>query len=174
MVGRMDNLHDLFEHDLQDIYDAENKLVDALQTLASEAREPRLRDAFRMHLEETRGHVQRLGNVFDIWGREPSRGEGCKGIDGLLEEKRSLDRKGKLEEPVRDIFNAGAAIKTERYEISAYEGLIGLARSLQLEDAAQLLQKNLDEEQAALQKVKTILEGPLMGNVGKPPQRATR
>lgn len=172
----MDNLHDLFEHELQDIYDAEHKLVGALQTLASEARDETLREAFRTHLEETRGHVQRLENVFDIWGREPSRGEGCKGVAGLLEEKRALDQKGKLGEPVRDIFNAGAAIKTERYEISAYEGLIGLARSLQIEDAAQLLQKNLDEEQAALQKVKTILEGTLLGNVGKAEarQRAAR
>ncbi len=172
----MDNLHDLFEHELKDIYDAENKLVAALQTLESEAGDEKLREAFRAHLQETRGHVQRLENVFDIWGREPSRGEGCKGIDGLLEEKRSLDRKGDLGEPVRDIFNAGAAVKTERYEISAYEGLIGLARSLQLEDVVQLLQKNLDEEVAALEKVKGILDTRLMGEVQtrQQPRRATR
>jgi ferritin-like metal-binding protein YciE len=171
----MDNLHDLFEHELQDVYDAEIKLVQALQTLASEARDDELREAFRAHLQETRGHVQRLENVFDIWGREPSRGEGCKGIDGIIEEKRALDRKGKLGEPVRDIFNAGAAIKSERYEISAYESLIGLARALQLDDVVDLLQKNLGEEEAALEKVQDVLEGTLMGGIAtQGPMRTTR
>lgn len=160
----MDNLHDLFEHELKDMYDAETRLVDALRKQAAEANDPEIADAFQTHMEETQGQIERLEQVFEIWGREPSRGEGCAGIMGLLEEHKNFTREDPAP-PILDVFNLTAAAKVERYEITAYEGLIRLADAMGLEEAVELLEQNLEEEELTLEIVQDLMEeeGRLVG-----------
>lgn len=159
MFEKMQGISDLFEHELKDIYDVEQKLLDALQKLASETRDPAVKAAFESHRRETQEQVKRIERVFAMLQKEPDRGEGCAGIDGLLEEKKSFGRKSPTAE-ILAIFNLAAAAKTERYEISAYESLIQLARGLQLDDAAALFEQNLSEENAALAKVTGFQQEP--------------
>ena len=148
------NLSELFEHELRDIYYAEQKLVEALGQLASESIQPQVRQAFESHRMETQHHVQRLEQVFQLLGRQPQ-AQTCQGIEGLIKEKQAFGK----EQPsaaILQVFNLGAAAKTERYEITAYEGLIQEAQQLGLTQAVPLLQQNLQEEQAALQKVQAL------------------
>lgn len=146
------NIHDLFEHELKDIYDAESKLVEALKKQAAETTDPALRAAFQAHQKQTEVQKQRVEQVFEIWGKEPNRGEGCDGIDGLLEEHKSFkDHEPRPE--ILDVFNITAAQKVERYEITAYESLIRIADKLGLDDAVELLSKNLEEEEDTLDKL---------------------
>lgn len=151
------NLHDLFEHELKDIYDAESKLVDALKKQAAESTDPQVRAGFQAHQKETEAQKQRLEKVFEIWGKEPSRGEGCDGIDGLLEEHKSFKDHSPRPE-ILDIFNLCAAQKVERYEITAYESLIRIADQVGLDDAVELLSANLQEEEATLEKLTALLD----------------
>lgn len=153
----MDNLHDLFEHELKDMYDAESRLVEALRKQAAESSDPDIAEAFKTHLEETRGQIGRLEQVFEIWGQEPSRGAGCAGVMGLLEEHKEFTREDPAPE-ILDVFNLTAAAKVERYEITAYESLIRLADAMGLEDAVELLEQNLEEEEATLDTVQDLME----------------
>lgn len=151
------NVHDLFEHELKDIYDAESKLVDALKKQAAESTDPQVRAGFQAHQKETEVQKQRLEKVFEIWGKEADRGEGCDGIDGLLEEHKSFKQHSPRPE-ILDVFNLTAAQKVERYEITAYEGLIRLATQMGLDDAIEHLEANLQEEEATLEKVTALLD----------------
>lgn len=108
-------------------------------------------------MEETRGQLERLEQVFEIWGKEPSRGAGCAGIMGLLEERKSFTREDPAPE-ILDVFNLSAAAKVERYEITGYESLIRLADAMGLEDAIELLEENLEEEEATLEIVQDLME----------------
>ena len=150
----MSDLTDLFKHELTDIYSGEHLLLEALQALEHESTAPGLAEAFAAHREQTTRHIKRLEDVAAMLGEDIEE-ERCPGIEGLLEEKRLFAR----ERPVQDIlnvFNIGAGQKSERYEITHYEGLIGLAHKLGLGDAMALLQQNLDEEEAALEKLKSL------------------
>jgi len=170
MARRLDNLNDLFEHELKDIYDAENRLKDALRVQASESTAPEIKAAFSAHQKETEGQIRRLERVFEAFGKEPNRGRGCAGIQGLLEEHKEF----KGEDPSReilDVFNLGAAQKVERYEITAYSGLIDLAIHLGLDDAVELLEANLAEEEAALEKVIELAETVEVYSKVSPPAR---
>lgn len=171
MSEKIQSINTLFEHELQDIYDAEKKLIDALAKLARESTDPEVQEAFQAHREETQVHAERLEEVFRMLDREASRGEGCAGITGLLQEKTDFSKHAPSRE-ILQVFNLGAAMKTERYEITAYEGLIKLAGSLDLNEAVDLLQQTLDEEEAALEKLQGFAEEvPVVeGETGK--QRA--
>lgn len=165
------NLHDLFEHELKDIYDAESKLVDALRKQAAECTDPTIRAGFQAHQKETEVQKQRLEKVFDIWGKEPDRGEGCDGIDGLLEEHKSFKDHSPRPE-ILDLFNLVAAQKVERYEITAYESLIRIAEQLGLEGAIEHLNANLQEEEKTLEKVTALLDDDAV--VTKVPKKAAQ
>ncbi|HVL49177.1 MAG TPA: DUF892 family protein [Candidatus Thermoplasmatota archaeon] len=157
MAEKISSPAELFAHELKDIYDAEHKLVEALGTLAKETKDREAKEAFESHREETQNQIGRLDQIFEMIGKEPSRGEGCEGIDGLLEEKRSFGRKNPAP-PVLEMFNLSAAAKTERYEITAYESLIRLARNLGHEEAVDLLEETLEEEETALETVNGLAE----------------
>lgn len=157
MPRRLDNLNDLFEHELKDIYDAENRLKEALRVQANESTAPEIKAAFLAHQKETESQIRRLERVFEAFGKEPNRGQGCAGIQGLLEEHKEF----KAADPSReilDVFNLSAAQKVERYEITAYSGLIDLAIHLGLDEAVEPLEQNLAEEEATLEKVIELAE----------------
>jgi len=151
------DLNELFEHELKDIYFAEQKLVAALQELAGESTEPEIKKAFAEHQKETVNHVRRLERVFRSFG-EPPEAEVCQGIEGLLREKKSFSKE-KPTPQILDYYNLGAGAKTERYEITAYESLVAMARKLKMTQAVELLRENLLEEQAALRKLKALARG---------------
>jgi ferritin-like metal-binding protein YciE len=152
----MNTFEDLFEHGLEDIYYAEGQLLDVLEELAEQTEHEQIATAFREHREETERHVKRLEEVFEMIGELPEEEE-CEGINGLIKE-----HEGFLEEdPSQDVldhFNLGAAEKSEHYEIAAYGNLAHLANQLGMDEAAQLLGKNLEEEQAMLGHLETLTE----------------
>jgi ferritin-like metal-binding protein YciE len=151
----MQTAHELFVHELQDMLDAEQKLVEALGKQAEESSRPDLQKAFQSHQAQTEKQVERLHQVFESIGEEAEEVE-CKGIKGLIEEHDSFKEEEDPAEDIMDIFNVGAAEKVESYEICAYESLINLAGLMGHTKAARLLNQNLKEEQQTLKKMQAF------------------
>ena len=153
----LDSLQSLFLDELKDVYHAEKQLVRALPRLAKAASDPQLQKAFTDHLKETQGQVQRLERVFRELGQTP-RAKKCEGMAGLIEEgKNILEEDG--EPAVIDAALIAAAQRVEHYEIAAYGCLRTYAQLLGLSTAEQLLQENLEEEEAADEKLNALAEG---------------
>src|ERR1700754_2732046 len=130
-------LHDAFIDELRDAYDAEKQLLKALPKLAKSASNEELRDAFTSHLEETRGHVEKLEQVFASI-EEKVRGKHCDGIAGIIEEGKSVMEED-FDDATMDACLIASGQRAEHYEMAAYETLIAWARVLGLSDAADLL-----------------------------------
>jgi ferritin-like metal-binding protein YciE len=160
-----DTLHDAFLDELRDTYDAEKQLTKALPKLAKTATSAELRDAFESHLEETRGHVDRLDQVFQSLGEKP-RGKHCEGIAGIIEEGKSI-MEGDFDEVTMDACLIAAAQRAEHYEMAAYGTLVAWARSMGHDQAADLLEETLEEEKAADQKLSSIAEGGINQEAGE-------
>ena len=150
----MQTIEELFEHELKDIYSAEHSLLDALEQMASESSDREIKKGFTQHRKETQGQIKRLEKIFKSLGQKPE-AETCPGIEGLIKEKKAFMREQPSEE-LLEFYNIGAGQKAERYEITAYESLIDMADKLGMTDAVELLEQNLQEEEAALNKLKTI------------------
>jgi ferritin-like metal-binding protein YciE len=146
-----------WEHELHDIYDAENKLTNALEKMAKDASDETLSQAFAHHRQVTQQQIQRLERVFELVERAPRR-EPCAGINGLIEEYREFTKEEDPSPEVRDVFATGAALKVESYEISAYKSMIGLAKQLGLTEATSLLEQSLREENEAALEVEQMSE----------------
>ncbi len=155
----MTALNELFVEQLKDLYDAENRITEALPKLVKAADSRELSQAFEDHLEETRGHVSRLEEVFSIVGQEPAR-KACKGIQGILKEgEEALDKPGG---PARDALLIAGAQRVEHYEIAGYGTARAWADELGLDDAVDLLDETLDEESAADEKLTKIAAGGIL------------
>ena len=142
---------DLFLHELGDIYDAEQRIAQILPQLASESADPQAQQDYQTHLKETQQQIQNLEQVFQVLGAQPQR-ETCAAIQGLKTEHDTFVK----ENPSPDIltmFDLGAAAKTEHYEIASYTGLVEKCNLMGQQQCAQLLQQNLQQEQAMLQRV---------------------
>ena len=147
-------MDDLFVHQLQDIYYAENQLVKTLPRMAEKARDPFLKQGFLTHLEETKGHVNRLQQVFKMHGAEV-KSVACPAIDGIIEEADEVT--GEVEDSdVLDAALISAAQAVEHYEITRYGALVAWAKQLGRNDCASVLQKTLDEEKAADSKLNSL------------------
>jgi len=150
----MESIEELFEHELKDILGGEQALVDALEQMAEETSDREIKKAYLQHRKETQGHIKRIEKIFRSLGQKPE-AESCPGIEGLIKEKKVFMREKPTEE-LLEFFNVGAAQKVERYEITSYESLIDMADKLGLSAAVELLEENLQEEEAALNKLKAI------------------
>ena len=149
-------MNDLFVHQLQDIYYAEKQLVKALPKMAEKATDKQLKQGFLTHLDETKTHVQRLEQVFQMHGAEVKAVD-CPAIDGIIEE--ADDIAGEVEDKkVLDAALIAAAQAVEHYEMTRYGTLIAWAKQLGRNDCASMLQKNLDEEKAADKKLTALAE----------------
>jgi len=148
--------HELFVHGLNDMMDAERQLIDALEELAGDSSRADLKKAFEQHRRETEGQIQRLEQCFELLGEETEETE-CHGIRGLIAEKKAFSEEDPSEDLI-DVFNVGAAIKAESYEICEYESLIEMAREMKHTKVAQLLGQNLKEEKATLKKMEAFSE----------------
>ena len=145
---------ELFLHELGDILYVEEKLAqEVLPKLINEVQHDEFRTALENHLEETRGHIENVEQVFSTLGESP-KAEECIGFEGLKQEKEELT--GKVSEMLVDAVNAGAAARTEHYEIAAYSGLIEKARALGEQDVVNLLDENLKQEKEALRQVESV------------------
>ena len=152
-------MNDLFLHQLQDIYYAENQLVKALPKMAGKATDPQLKQGFLTHLEETKTHVQRLEQVFQMHGSQ-AKAVDCPAIDGIIEEADEVA--GEVaDKAVLDAALINAAQAAEHYEIARYGSLIAWAKQLGRNDCAAVLQKTLDEEKATDQKLTSLAEGKI-------------
>ena len=150
-------LHDAFIDELHDTYDAEKQLTKALPKLAKAATSTDLRKAFESHLQETKGHIERLEQVFGSLD-EKVRGKHCEGIAGIIEEGKSIMEED-FDESTMDACLIAAGQRTEHYEMAAYGTLVAWAQAMGHDEAASLLQQNLDEEKATDKKLSSIAEG---------------
>jgi len=156
-MAQSGTLHDAFIEELRDTYDAEKQLIKALPKLAKAAASDDLRAAFETHLEETRGHVERLEQVFESLEEKP-RGKHCEGIAGIIEEGKSIMEE-EFDEATMDACLIAAGQRAEHYEMAAYGTLIAWAQSMGHTEATNLLQGILDEEKAADKKLSSLAEG---------------
>jgi len=150
-------LHDAFLDELKDSYDAEKQLTKALPKMAKAASTPRLRAAFETHLKETEGHIKRLEQVFASLN-ERAKGKHCDGVAGIIEEGKSVMAED-FDETTMDACLIAAGQRAEHYEMAAYGTLVAWANAMGHGQAAQLLQRNLDEEKAADEKLTALAEG---------------
>jgi ferritin-like metal-binding protein YciE len=148
------NSRDLFLHELGDILYVEEKLAnEVLPKLIDEVEDTEFKKGLEKHLRQTRGHVQKVNRVFKQLGEE-AKTEQCIGFDGLKHEHEELA--GESSEALVDLVAAGAAARTEHYEIAAYEGLRRMAKSLGEDKAVDLLDEILKQEKEALREVDKI------------------
>ena len=162
----MQSAKELFTHELTDMLDAEQKLVEALGELAEDhSEEPQLQKGFAAHQAQTEKQVERIQQIFEQLEEQPESTE-CKGLKGLLEERNTFKEE---EDPAKDIlavFDVGAAIKVESYEINAYESLIRLAEQLDMNKAVKLLRQNLKEEEQTRTKLQGMMRKLKPDNLG--------
>jgi len=155
MADKPNKLEDLFLGELKDIYDAEKQIVKALPKLAKIASNPELRDGIEEHLEQTKGHVARIEQVFDRLG-EKHQGRKCVGIQGILTEGNATVSEIESGTAAQDAALIYSAQKVEHYEIATYGALCSWANLLGRDDVAALLHQNLAEEQAANEKLSQL------------------
>jgi len=153
---KMQNLEDLLFDQVRDIYDAEKQLVKALPKMAQAASTPELKQAFEQHLQQTKGQVSRLEEVFKHLNHA-AKGKTCKAMEGLVEEgEEIIDAKADPE--VRDAGLIAAAQKVEHYEIAGYGTLCTWAEQLQLGEVKRLLAETLAEEKQTDQLLTQLAE----------------
>jgi ferritin-like metal-binding protein YciE len=144
-------LKELYIDELKDIFSAESQLVKALPKMAKAATSDDLRSGFEAHLEQTRGHVQRLEQIFKALGEKPT-GKKCKGMEGLIAEGTEMMGED-FDDDTMDAGLISAAQRVEHYEIAAYGTVRTYAELLGEDKAAQLLGQTLEEEKETDQKL---------------------
>jgi ferritin-like metal-binding protein YciE len=157
---KLDSLEDVFVHQLNDLYSAEDQLVEALPKMAEAAANGQLKQAFEHHLQETRDHRDRIQEIFGQLGKRRN-GEECKAMKGLVEEgEEVVETSG--DSAAKDAALIAAAQRVEHYEIAAYGTARTLAGELGHDDAKDLLDQTLDEESNADKLLTKIATGGLM------------
>jgi Mn-containing catalase len=159
-------IQEVLTDQLKDLLHAENQLVKALPKMAKAAHEEQLKTAFQDHLEQTKGHVERLKQAFEMLD-EKARAKPCKGMQGLVEEGSETITEGKEMDPTdADLALIAAAQRVEHYEIAAYGTAATLAEKLNRRDVARLLTETLEEEKEADQLLTQITQ-PLLESVSE-------
>ena len=152
----LNSFDDLFMEQLEDLYDAEQRLAKALPKMTEAAHSSSLKTAFQTHLRETEGHVSRLEQVFKLLGKTPQ-SKTCEAMKGLVAEgSEAISAKG--DPHVKDAALIAAAQRVEHYEIAGYGIGPHLRPASGQDDVAPLLQQTLDEEGAADKKLTTLAE----------------
>ncbi|MES2220188.1 MAG: ferritin-like domain-containing protein [Acidobacteriota bacterium] len=153
---KVESIEDLFLDELKDLYSAEKQITKALPKLVKAASTRELSAAFDSHLQETKGHVERLEEIFEKLGKRGT-GKTCEGMKGVLEEGSEVIQE--IEKgPVRDAGLIAAAQRVEHYEIAGYGSVRSFAELLGKSDIVELLEETLEEEKAADEKLTKISE----------------
>jgi|HubBroStandDraft_5_1064220.scaffolds.fasta_scaffold212641_2 ferritin-like metal-binding protein YciE len=150
----MESIRELLIDEMKDLYDAEKQLVKALPKVIKAAANAELRAAVESHLEQTRGHVQRLERAFELLGEKP-KSKPCAAMQGLIEEAGEVTKED-MTENLTDSAIICAAQKVEHYEIAGYGTIIAWAKALGLDEVAELLDQTLEEEKAANDKLTDV------------------
>ena len=150
-------LKKLYIDELKDLYSAENQLIKALPKMAKAASSDELRQGFEEHLEQTKGHVQRLEKIFQALGESP-KGKKCIGMEGLVKEGGEVMKEG-FERALMDAALIGAAQRVEHYEIAAYGTASEFAQILGQLEHASLLNETLQEEKETDEKLTELAKG---------------
>ncbi len=149
-------MSDLFVHQLQDVYYAEKRVVATLPKMVDKATDPALRSGFEQHLAESKEHVTRLEQVFDLYGTKPQTVT-CQAIDGIIKEAEEVA--GEVaDDQVLDAALIAAAQAVEHYEMTRYGTLVSWAKRLGRNDCAAVLEKTLAEEKATDAKLTTLAD----------------
>ena len=151
-----EGLRELYIEELKDLYNAENQLVKALPKMAKAASSDELRQGFEEHLEQTKGHVQRLEQIFQALGESP-KGKKCKGMEGLVEEGSEVMQED-FEGALMDAAIIGAAQRVEHYEIAAYGTVCAFAEELGESEQNSLLNETLQEEKETDEKLTQLAQ----------------
>jgi ferritin-like metal-binding protein YciE len=154
---KLDSLENLYREQLRDLYSAEKQLTVALPKMAEGASSSNLRKAFEQHLRQTEQHVNRLEQIFQEINVKPGRKK-CKGMEGLIKEGEEI-LKENGESAVVDAGLIAAAQRVEHYEIAGYGTVRTYAEQLGHNKAASILQKTLEEESSANEKLTQLAEG---------------
>ncbi|AUV83120.1 hypothetical protein C2R22_16915 [Salinigranum rubrum] len=141
---------------VQELYYTEQQLVDALETLAEQTSDEKAREAFSEHRDETQQQVERLEQVFEAIGEEPQT-KTERVVDALIDEHEDFTE-ADHDDDVRDRYHIAIGQKTEHYEIAAYGNVTSLAGKLGYDEAAELLEETLREEEEALDELSQIGE----------------
>lgn len=153
----VETIEDLFLDELKDLYSAEKQITKALPKMAKAASSTELRTALENHLEETKGHVERLEQIFETLGKRGT-GKTCEGMKGLLEEGSEV--LGEVAKgPVRDAGIIGAAQRVEHYEMAGYGTVRSMAKLLGKTQIMSLLEQTLSEEKTADEKLTQVSKG---------------
>jgi len=153
---KLESMHSLFVHELQDLYDAETQILQALPKMAEAASSPELKKGFEEHRRQTEGQVQRLEQIFQQLNAS-SKGKKCKGMAGLIAEGEELIKE-KADPDVKDAGLIACAQKVEHYEIAGYGSARTWAQIMGQQQACQLLQQTLDEEGETDKKLTRLAE----------------
>ena len=152
----MSELRELLLDELADILYAENLLLKALPKMAKAAQSESLREAFEEHLQQTETQIERLKQVFDLFGK-PAKGKKCEAMEGLVAEGKSIMDEWKGS-PACDAALISAAQKIEHYEIASYGCLVTWADMLGNSEAYDLLEQTLDEEENTDERLTELAE----------------
>jgi ferritin-like metal-binding protein YciE len=158
--GREPALTELFIDSLKDIYWAEKQLVKTLPKMQKAATSQQLKDAFGTHLEQTRGQVARLEQVFEMMGKK-AQAKKCDAMEGLTKEGESIIEETDKGSATRDVGLILAAQKVEHYEIATYGGLAQLAKTIGQEEVSELLGQTLAEEKETDELLTDIAENDI-------------
>jgi ferritin-like metal-binding protein YciE len=150
----MRSFEDLLVHELEDLYDAEHQLTQALPKMAQAATSTQVRKAFEQHLKETEQQIKRLEQVFEAMGHKAAR-KPCKAMQGLVAEANEVLQED-MEGTLRDAALIAAAQRVEHYEMAGYGTARTYAHLMGNQDAAQFLQQTLEEEELTDKKLSQI------------------
>lgn len=157
MAMKSNSLEQLFVDGLKDLYDAEHQILEALPKMADMATSQELKQAFRMHEQQTRQQTQRLEQIFRDMGHKPDRKK-CMGMQGLIQEGQHHMSEYKNDHDVLDAAMLASAQKVEHYEISGYGTAKTYAEMLGRHDAARLLDQTLKEEYSTDDRLTNLAE----------------
>lgn len=160
----MENFIELLIEELQDLYDAELQIVNALPKMQKEASTPELKQAFKDHLQETKNHVTRLEKAFQLLDA-PIKKMTCKAVKGLIAEAEEMMQKHR-NAMIKDAAMIGAAQKVEHYEMAGYGTARAHANLLEMDEIADLLTETLEEESHANKMLTKIAEGSIFSGEG--------
>lgn len=156
---KMETLKDLLIEELQDIYDAEHQIIDALPKMKQAAKSSQLQQAFDQHLAQTREHVSRLEQVFQHIGA-PARRKPCKAMQGIIKEGEDMIRQN-ADPDVKDAGLIAAAQRVEHYEIAAYGTAMAYAKQLGQDQIINTLSQTLNEEKQTDEKLSQLAESTI-------------
>ena len=155
----LNTLKDLYIHELKDLFSAEQQLVKALPKMAKAASNKQLASGFQEHLEQTKGHAQRLEKILSSHNAT-TRGPKCKGMEGIVAEGAEMIEE-EADDEVKDAGLIAAAQRVEHYEMAGYGTARTYAKLLGDREGAKLLQTTLEEEKQTDQKLSELADSAI-------------